>query len=49
METVTISKVKYQKLVKRAAENAKVDKVLVQKIKRAFEDIKHGRISEWKH
>lgn len=48
METVTISKAKYEKLKKQAAENIKIDKELLKKMKRAFEDIKHGRISEWK-
>ncbi len=43
-ETVTISKKKYERLKKQAT----VDKELVAKLKRAFEDIKHGRISEWK-
>ncbi len=44
METVTISKEEYLKLRKMA----EVDYELVQKIKRSLEDIKHGRISEWK-
>ncbi len=44
METVTISKEEYQK-IKRESE---VDLELVNKIKRSLEDIKHGRIKEWK-
>ena len=43
METVTISKEKYEQL-KREAE---VDMELVNKIKRGLEDIKHGRVKEW--
>lgn len=44
MKTVTIPKEEYEEL-KRKAE---VDWELVEKIKRSLEDIKHGRISEWK-
>lgn len=44
METVTIPKAKYQKLKQEAA----VDMELVHKIKRALEDVKYGRIKEWK-
>ncbi len=44
METVTIPKEEYEGLKKRA----EVDWELVEKIKRSLEDIKHGRISEWK-
>jgi hypothetical protein len=44
METVTISKKEYEELKKRA----EIDWELVEKIKRGLEDIKHGRISEWK-
>ena len=43
-ETVTISKKEYEKLKK----EAEVDMHLVNQIKRSFEDIKHGRIKEWK-
>lgn len=44
METVTIPKKEYQQLKKKA----EIDWELVQKVKRSFEDIKHGRIREWK-
>ncbi len=44
METVVISKEEYQKLKKESG----VDMGLVNKIKRSLEDIKHGRIKEWK-
>ncbi len=44
METITISKKKYESLKKKAT----VDKALVAKLQRAFEDIKHGRVTEWK-
>ncbi|MFH1390846.1 MAG: hypothetical protein ABIH20_00870 [Candidatus Diapherotrites archaeon] len=44
METVTISKKEYETLKR----NATVDNELVQSIKRSLEDIKEGRISEWK-
>ncbi|HZX20348.1 MAG TPA: hypothetical protein VFF13_05020 [archaeon] len=44
METVTISKKKYDSLKKKA----KIDKKLVESIRRGLEDIKAGRISEWK-
>lgn len=44
METITIQKKEYERL-KREAE---VDMDLVNKIKRSLEDIKHGRIKEWK-
>jgi PHD/YefM family antitoxin component YafN of YafNO toxin-antitoxin module len=44
METVTISKEEYEEM-KRESE---VDWELVNKIKRSLEDIKHGRIREWK-
>ncbi|MBX4196145.1 hypothetical protein KW805_00985 [Candidatus Pacearchaeota archaeon] len=43
-ETVIISKKEYEEL-KRKAE---IDYELVEKIKRSFEDIKHGRIKEWR-
>ena len=44
MKTVTISKEEYEKLKK----EAEVDTELVDKIKRSLEDIKHGRVKEWK-
>ena len=44
MEQITISKQEYDKLKKMA----EIDQDLVTKIKRGLEDIKHGRISEWK-
>ena len=44
METVTISKEEYGKLKKESA----VDFELIEKIKKSLEDIKHGRIKEWK-
>ena len=44
METVTISKDEYQNLKK----ESEVDMELVSKIKKSLEDIKHGRIKEWK-
>jgi len=44
VETVTISKEEYEELRKKA----EIDEELVGKIKRSLEDIKHGRISEWK-
>ena len=44
METVTIPKEEY----KRLKNEAEVDMELVNKIKRSLEDIKHGRIKEWK-
>ena len=47
METVTIPKVEYEKL-KKKAEMAEIDYELVEKIRRSLEDVKHGRISEWK-
>jgi len=43
METVIISKQKYDSLVKKS----EVDKELVSKIKASLEDIKKGNISEW--
>ncbi len=44
METITISKKEYKSLKAKAT----VDWDLVGKIKRSFEDIKHGRVTEWK-
>ncbi len=44
MEMVTISKKEYERLKKAAT----VDKALVKKIIEGFEDIKHGRVKEWK-
>ncbi len=43
METITISKKEYKSLKTKA----KVDWVLVNKIKKGLEDIKHGRLTEW--
>ena len=43
-ETVTISKEEYKKLKKKA----EIDWELVEKIKRSLEDVKAGRIREWK-
>jgi len=43
-ETVTISKAEYERLKK----ETEVDMELVNKIKRSLEDIKHGRVKEWK-
>lgn len=42
-KTVTISEEEYRKL----KEQAEVDEELVAKLKRAFEDIKHSRLTEW--
>ena len=44
METVTIPKAEYERLKK----EAEIDMELVDKIKRSLEDIKHGRVREWK-
>ncbi|MCH8329086.1 MAG: hypothetical protein IIB81_01690 [Nanoarchaeota archaeon] len=44
METVTIPKDEYERLKK----ESEVDMELVNKILRSLEDIKHGRIKEWK-
>lgn len=44
MGTVTIPKEEYERLKK----EAEVDMELVDKIKRSLEDIKHGRVKEWK-
>ncbi len=44
METVTIPKEEYERL-KRGAE---VDEELVAKIKKSLEDLKSGRVREWK-
>ena len=44
METVTISKEEYERL----KSESEVDWELVFKIRRGLEDIKHGRIKEWK-
>lgn len=44
MQTVTISKKEYEEL-KRKSE---IDYELVGKIKRSLEDIKQGRVKEWK-
>lgn len=44
MGSVTISRKEYEELKSKA----QVDEALVAKVKRALEDIKHGRITEWK-
>ena len=44
METITIPKSEYMRLKKMA----EIDMKLVEKVKRSLEDIKHGRIKEWK-
>ncbi len=44
METVTISRKEYENLKKKAL----IDEEFVESITKSFEDIKHGRISEWK-
>lgn len=44
MGTVTISRREYEELKSKA----QVDAKLVAKVKRALEDIKHSRITEWK-
>ena len=41
---VTIHEKEYKMLI----ESSEVDWELVEKIKRSLEDIKHGRIREWK-
>jgi len=44
---VTIPKIEYIKL-KQKAKAVKVDKKLVLSIIRSLEDVKHGRVTEWK-
>ena len=44
MEKVTIPKKDFEKLKK----ESEVDQELVRKIKKGLEDIKQGRIKEWK-
>ena len=44
METVTISKDEYERLKK----ESEVDEELLASLVRGLEDIKHGRIKEWK-
>ena len=44
---VTISRVEYEEL-KKKAKMAEIDEELNKKIKRSLEDVKHGRISEWR-
>ena len=44
MKTITISEQEYERL----KNEAEVDVELVEKIKRSLEDIKHGRVTEWK-
>ncbi len=41
---VTIPKGEYEELKKKA----EIDVELVEKIKRSLEDVKHGKITEWK-
>ena len=41
---ITISLAEYEMLKK----NSKVDSNLVNQVKRSLEDIKHGRVTEWK-
>ena len=43
-ETIQISKKEYEKLKR----ESQVDLELVEKFKRAMEDLKHGRVTEWK-
>ena len=45
MKTVTITKKEYNSLKKKAV----IDVELVKSIKRSLEDLKAGRITEWKH
>lgn len=45
METITIPKQEYKQLKKKAG----IDTELVKKLVRGLEDIKHGRIKEWKN
>ena len=48
-KTVSVSKKEYQELKKKAKLYDKnVDWEEVKKFKESFEDIKHGRITEWK-
>lgn len=47
METITIHKREDVKL-KQKAQEAEVDWEMVAKFIRAMEDVKHGRITEWK-
>lgn len=44
METITISRKEYEELRRKA----EIDYELVGKVKRSLEDLKHGRIREWK-
>ena len=51
METITIPKTEYRRLkdsYQKLKNLEKIDAELVQKIKRSLEDIKQGRITEWK-
>ncbi len=43
MDTITIPRKKYAALKSRA----KIDWALVNKLRESFEDIMHGRITEW--
>ena len=45
MKMISIPKEEYKKLKK----ESQIDFKLVNKIKRSLEDIKHGRIKEWKN
>ena len=44
LKKVTISREEYEMLKK----NSKVNVDLVNQVKRSLEDIKHGRVTEWK-
>jgi hypothetical protein len=44
METVTISKHEYERLKRKA----NVDEELLTSLIKGLEDVKHGRIKEWK-
>ena len=44
METITIPKKEYEKLKK----ESRIDLELVEKFERAMEDLKPGRVTEWK-
>ncbi|MBI2137304.1 hypothetical protein HYU12_02165 [Candidatus Woesearchaeota archaeon] len=47
METVTVPKAEYEAL-KRKAKEAEVDWGLVEEFKKSLEDVKNGRMKEWK-
>ena len=44
LKKVVISRDEYEMLKK----NSKIDLDLVNQVKRSLEDIKHGRVTEWK-